>query len=455
MRTNIKRRNFIRIISFSLAAVLVIAGAAISGFGIASRYRTTIEYGYHRALNQLSDYVSTIESTLTKGVYANTASQQYGLASKLMVNSESAKNALSQLPLSENEEASLQKYLTQVGDFSTYSIGMLSRGKNLSEDNIKALDALVDYAKKVSPVLEEISAKYSDGSDMISREEGIKGNLEKDGKIVEKQGFENSFVDVNENFVDYPSLIYDGPFADQVQQKTPRMTKNADGFSVEDARQRAAQFLNIEPTALEYKESRKGILPVYIFTGDDIYISVTIKGGYVAEMYDKSEQSGNNNFDFKALTEKTKAFLKQRKMDRMKESYFVTADDVCTINYSYQDENREAVCYSDLIKIGASTKSGKVVTYNATGYIMNHMDRKITGSKLSLEEARESISKRLTIETSQVAMIPTGGSDEVLCYEFTCKGQKDDRVIVYINGDTGLEEQIFILLQSDGGTLVM
>ena len=52
-------------------------------------------------------------------------------------------------------------------------------------------------------------------------------------------------------------------------------------------------------------------------------------------------------------------------------------------------------------------------------------------------------------------MIPTAGLNEVLCYEFQCSSQSGDRVMVYINVETGLEEQILILLMTDGGILVM
>ena len=72
-----------------------------------------------------------------------------------------------------------------------------------------------------------------------------------------------------------------------------------------------------------------------------------------------------------------------------------------------------------------------------------------------MEEARQSVSPKLTIEKEGIAMIPTAGLNEVLCYEFQCSSQSGDRVMVYINVETGLEEQILILLMTDGGILVM
>ena len=88
-------RAKVRLISFISASVLIILGAGITGYNLANTYKTTIQYVYQRSLGELSDHFTSIKSTLTKGVYANTPPQQYGLAAKLMVEAESAKNALS------------------------------------------------------------------------------------------------------------------------------------------------------------------------------------------------------------------------------------------------------------------------------------------------------------------------------------------------------------------------
>ncbi|MBQ1991495.1 MAG: germination protein YpeB, partial [Clostridia bacterium] len=71
------------------------------------------------------------------------------------------------------------------------------------------------------------------------------------------------------------------------------------------------------------------------------------------------------------------------------------------------------------------------------------------------QQALKSVSRELSVVSSKKALIPLANGKEVHCYEFTCTGKDDENVLVYINGETGLEEQIFILLQSDGGYLVI
>ena len=85
---------------------------------------------------------------------------------------------------------------------------------------------------------------------------------------------------------------------------------------------------------------------------------------------------------------------------------------------------------------------------------MNHTERDLSSRTLTVEQAQEKVSPRLTVRSSGVALIPTPGLDEVLTYEFACAGQNDEEVLVYINCNTGYEEQIYILQKSDNGILV-
>ena len=190
---------------------------------------------------------------------------------KLMVEAEGAKNALSQLPVSQNDGEGIQKYLTQVGDFASFSIGKLSRNETLSKDNKSALKKLSEYADNIAPKIEELSAKFGDGEENIGNAVALKSNFGSDTEPNQKSSFDNSFLTVSKSFVDYPSLIYDGPFADSVQQKKPKLTEKAKEYSAEQARKILADFVNRDYREITYREKRKGVLPVYVFDSDNLY----------------------------------------------------------------------------------------------------------------------------------------------------------------------------------------
>ena len=86
---------------------------------------------------------------------------------------------------------------------------------------------------------------------------------------------------------------------------------------------------------------------------------------------------------------------------------------------------------------------------------MNHHDRKQPSPALTEQQAASKVSERLSIQKAGLAVIPTASMEEVLCYEFLCAGSNGEEVLVYINASTGMEEQIFIIVHDDSGTLVV
>lgn len=71
-----------------------------------------------------------------------------------------------------------------------------------------------------------------------------------------------------------------------------------------------------------------------------------------------------------------------------------------------------------------------------------------------MEEAKSKLNKDLEIMSEGMAVIPTEWKSEILCYEF--KGKVDGKeFLVYINVETGKEEDILVILDTPGGTLTV
>ena len=84
------RRRKIQLISVIAAALIALIGTTISGYVLAGRYRTDLEYGYRRAFNDLSEHVTRMRNALNKVTYANTPTQQHGITALLMKEASSA-----------------------------------------------------------------------------------------------------------------------------------------------------------------------------------------------------------------------------------------------------------------------------------------------------------------------------------------------------------------------------
>ena len=70
---------------------------------------------------------------------------------------------------------------------------------------------------------------------------------------------------------------------------------------------------------------------------------------------------------------------------------------------------------------------------------------------LTEAQAQKQIKTDFAIDSVRLALIPKG-EKEVVCYEFKGKYEGSD-FIVYINGETGQEEQILQIIQNENGTL--
>ena len=95
--------------------------------------------------------------------------------------------------------------------------------------------------------------------------------------------------------------------------------------------------------------------------------------------------------------------------------------------------------------------TGEIMLYEASGYLSNHKERAFETPVYTLEQAKERISDKLTVKKTALALIPTDAGEK-RCYEFVCS-DNDSEILVYINVLTLEEEQILILLKSDGGSL--
>ncbi|MBR2489742.1 MAG: germination protein YpeB, partial [Clostridia bacterium] len=112
------------------------------------------------------------------------------------------------------------------------------------------------------------------------------------------------------------------------------------------------------------------------------------------------------------------------------------------------------VCYTDLLKVGVAMDDGQIVLYEASGYLTNHRNRTFKTPDYSEEDALKVLSEKLNVNSISMTLIPTDFATEVRCYEFACTSKDGQEILVFINAETLKEENVLILLKSDGGTLV-
>lgn len=445
----ISKRCFVRIISFLTAAIIAVGVSAVLNMNSSEQYRRSFEQNMTRNVEDLSAEIDNIKNTLYKGMYAGTPEMMTQLSSKLWSDASTAKSSLAQLPVSELHLENTYKFLSQVGNFSKSLAMRYSDGEALSTDDRKSLKTLSEYADRLAENMWNVEKRINSGE------------LSFEKAVTEVQGAENNeepsyitegFTDFEEGYDNYPTLIYDGPFSDHILEKEPEMLKGTTEVTLSDALKKAEKACGT--TGLTHSDSNdeQGKMPSYIFTKDSTTIAVTKNGGYLSYML------GDRKVSTRSLTAlesvgKAKEYLTMLGINHITDTYYEISGNVCTVNFAGTEN--DIIMYTDLIKVSVAMDNGDILSFDGRGYITNHKKRNLSEPKITAEQARKKISTELTVTDTSLAVVPSAGTNELFCYEFHCTSPDGRQMLVYINADTGKEEQILLLEISENGTLTV
>mgnify|MGYP000803802279 FL=1 len=161
---------------------------------------------------------------------------------------------------------------------------------------------------------------------------------------------------------------------------------------------------------------------------------------------------GVENIDDETANKIALEFLNSRGYTNMKRTYYLKEEGIMTINYAYVQNN--VTMYPDLIKVKVALDNGDILGIETQGYLNSHTVRNIPKVKVSKEKAKEVLNKKLEIKSEGLAFIPTEYKTEILCWEFKGNVSGTD-FLVYINAETGKEEDILTIVNTPNGTLTM
>lgn len=438
-----------------LAGLLIIA-AVVAGYQYrkASAMKINVENSYNRAFHELVDYVDDINTLLEKSMLVSSPGQMATISGELFRETAAAKACLGQLPISEIQLEKTENFLAQVGDY-TYVLSQKSiYNEEITDEDYNNLSSLSDYAANLSGELltlqNEVYAGNISFGEMKAKEAASNTVNAAGGDMA--SGFEN----VEKQFQEYPSLIYDGPFSEHIKQINPVMTENAKLFTAEEAMAKAKEFLGNWGANLQSDgESSNTLLDSYIYRGtgenenESVYAAFTKKGAYPLYFLINREV-GEEKITVENAISRARGYLYERGFNSMKDSYYDKSNGIATVNFAYEQGN--VICYSDLIKVKVALDNGEIIGFESQGYIMNHKQREIATPALGENDAKSKINKHLGAEGVSLALIPKDSKKEVLCYEI--KGNHKDRnFLIYINAQNGREEQILMLIESENGIL--
>lgn len=448
-------KNKLKIITIILIVILAIA-IAVLGYKLYQKNQETVtanENLYNRSLYELVDYMENVQSYLAKATISTGSAHGAETLTNLWREANLAQTYLSMLPIESQDLEGTAKFLNQVSDYS-YSLSRKNiKGKKLTKEELKNLEDLHSYSINVVNALNQIV------NELNNRSLNWK-DLTKDGNIDYTQQVSsgvNLASTLEDNFHEYSGLIYDGAYSEHITNKEKKGLTGND-VSEKDAKNKIEEFVgkdNIENIQnLGFSENAE--IPVYTFNVDtknnnNVSATISKKGGHIVYLNcdrNVSEEKISND----EAKDKGLKFLKGKGIDNMKETYYLKEEGILTVNYAY--EQNGVVIYPDLIKLKIALDNGEILGMETSGYLNNHHKRSIPKAKITKEQAKKNLNKNLDIRSEGMAIIPTEWESEVLCYEF--KGKIDDtEYLVYINAETGEEQDILLIVNTPNGTLTM
>ncbi len=406
----------------------------------AENLENDIKMDYQRCFTEVVQYEDDIQLNLEKSKFVNDPRQMLRLSGEIYRQASAASANLALLPLRSEPLEHLCEFLNQVGNFAySLSFKMLD-GHNITDEEYENLKNLGDYAKSIAASLDgDLEDLYNGTLDIKKAAEGS-----------EVEGIDKVMGEIENQLHDYPALIYDGPFSSHLTDREPEFLKGKENISEEEARGVVEKITGRDNFECVLE---KGNLPVYYFYDEEglCTLAVTVQGGYVIS-YLNDIATGESNYDIVDAKITALNFLESNGFHDMKESYYETISNVAVINYAATDSGY--TLYPDLVKVKVALDTNTVVGFESRGYLMNHVKREIPDIKVSVGEAKEKVNPHVNILSATLSLIPTEGGGEAFCWQI--EGKVDDRrCLIYVNTQTGAEEKLFILIESDSGVLAV
>lgn len=435
--------------------LMVSVGWGYNQYNIKTQHEVSLENNYQRLFFDIKKHVENVQVNLSKALVASSKERNILLFSAIMSDANSARDKLGQMPMSHNETAKTETFLTQAADYSYFLIQKHLDGIDITQEQRDQLTGLRDNSAIFNTELATLQENMMESNFLLSI-----GNEKEELEQANTRVFQTSLIGVEEHVSQSAELIYDGPFSEQMVNRKPVGLENKD-VNIDEAKEVAKEFFGKDRvTNMEAFEEGENMdemrIPAHtfhIFPSNQqkdlaVYMGVSKKGGKVLWMANPRPVS-NATLSAEEGEVKALEYLQNKGFDSMEPNYSLTYDGTVLYNFAFKKDN--ITIYPDLIKVKIALDTGEVVGFDASAYYLNHQDRNIEMPTIDENQAKSMIKTKFEIDSIRLALIPKG-KEEILCYEFKGKYQDSD-FIVYINGQTAQEEQILQIIKNENGTL--
>ncbi len=396
------------------------------------------------SMYELNSIVDNLDTNLAKARVANTRNEQVKLLSNVAIESEMAETLLERLPVDTQFTQNVTSFVNKMGDSAQSMLYSLASGKKLTDSQIATIEHMYKTNLQLKQSINELTANCT-GKEMLKAMRGKKDNL----MLV-------SFGEMENNVVETPKEIHDGPFAENIKKVSAKNLAGLEEITCAQAEKLAAKYFesyNISDVKCTGEVTAESLTcyNVTMQTKDgEMSAQLSKQGGKVVE-FNSYKDCNDKNFSVERCVDIAQDFLKALGFKNMKAVWTSENGTTCNLNFAY--EQNGVVIYPDMVKVKVCEERGIVTGMEGLAYVLNHTQRELGSAKISKSEAKAVLNGGFEAEGSRLCLIPVDGG-EVLCYEFYGAYGGNDYYI-YVDAATGNEVEVFTVIGTAQGKALM
>lgn len=391
-----------------------------------------LENTYKADLQEAVSGMRMVEADLSKLMITGNESSISQLLSTIALESSACQQALSSLPIVATGVQNTLKFTNQLSSYCVTALHLLTGSNTLPENFDEQIAGFFQTCRDVNSQLS------------VVEDEVLTGVISLLTVNTEEAESEGMFGSIADDMVEYPSVIFDGPFSDGQAQNTPKQPR-------EDVTpEEAAQYLASLGFQAEFAGQMEGNVPVYTFTAENLDIQVAKQGGLLL-MALNSRAVGEVVLTQEEARNAAEAFVQKLAYGECDLVWQENYSNCIVFNFtSVQDS---IVMYPDIFKVKVAMDTGEIVAFEGKSYIMNNFLREIPEVNVTSAQAQQRLKENFQVETSRICMIAVNNREE-LCWEYY--GTYNDlSYAVYISAVDGLEKTSFRIISTDTGDMVI
>lgn len=404
-------------------------------------------------------------ANILEGVYASSYYSMVDNVNNLSVDI----SKFSSASTNESKIVSLQD-MNQDCSYILAGLGVLP----INHDNVIAA---TKFFNQISGVCQAYQTKLSKGSPLTNDEElllskvaivlgKIKNNFNTqnmgmydtnfnfvDAGIFDKTGMNElsaGMGDLTNSSIEYPSMIFDGPFSTALETKTVKGLGNEE-YTKEQAYDylRNTVYKNRDEVSIIFEKETNGIIPTYDFNvkikKKSFDVQVSKKGCLVISISGYAE-GGDAIMTSEQALEQSKTFANNIGFESMEHVWLEVHENVAYINLA--STQGDIILYPDLVKVKVDLTSQEIIGLEAVNYALNHVDRNVEFNVLpSAAEDKLGFDYNILKETKTVIRLDHGV--EIAAYEYMIE-KMDGIYFYYIDANTGSIAKIMKLVSVKG-----